>query len=180
MEIHWRKLESLKASERRAIEARLQALAHGHSDLIDLRIAGRPTAHHRHGAQEVRITCEVRGKEIIAARTGDDLRMALDQAVDTFESELRRLRARRLSRRSARLAEPPCLGIVDRVYSREEYGFILTDAGDRVYFHRNALKRGFVFEALEEGDRVALDFESGEEGPQAIAVFPAPPDLPSP
>ena len=67
------------------------------------------------------------------------------------------------------------LGIVDRVFREDGYGFILTDDGEQVYFHRNAVKEGLAFDRLEEADRVALNMEPGREGPQATAVFAPPP-----
>ena len=63
MEIHWNHLENLTPVERSAIEERLRKLAAEHDDLIDVRIVGRSTRHHRHGAQEVRIACLARGKQ---------------------------------------------------------------------------------------------------------------------
>jgi ribosomal subunit interface protein len=173
-------VEPLTDNERGAIEQRIERLAADHTDLIDVRISGRTNRHHRLGGQEVRITAEARGREIVAARTGLEIGLALNEAMDAFERELRRLRDRRLSRRSEQPPAPPHLGIVDRVFHEDGYGFVLTDDGEQVYFHRNAVKGGFVFEELEEGDRVALNVEAGDEGPQANAIHPAPPGAPSP
>ena len=101
MEIHWRNMEQVEESEREAAEHKLRALADGHSDLIDLRIAAKPNTHHRHGGQEVHITCQARGKEIVATRSGADLGQALHDALDAFVAEVRRLRDRRADRRAA-------------------------------------------------------------------------------
>ena len=101
MEIHWRNMDDVEESEREAAERKLRALADGHSDLIDLRIAAKPNNHHRHGAQEVHITCQARGKEIVATRSGADLGQALHDALDAFVAEVRRLRDRRGDRRTA-------------------------------------------------------------------------------
>jgi cold shock CspA family protein len=75
---------------------------------------------------------------------------------------------------------PPHLGIVDRIFPEDGYGFVLTDAGEQVYFHRNAVQGALDFEGLVEGDRVSLNLEAGDEGPQATVVLPAPPDAPAP
>jgi ribosome-associated translation inhibitor RaiA len=101
VEIHWRNMEEVEAAQRETVERRLLALADGHTDLIDLRIAAKPNNHHRHGAQEVHITCQARGKELVATRTGADLGQALHDAVDAFVNEVRRLRDRRSDHRSA-------------------------------------------------------------------------------
>jgi CspA family cold shock protein len=70
--------------------------------------------------------------------------------------------------------------VVDRVLAAQGYGFIVTDAGESVYFHRNAVRGGLHFEGLEEGQRVGLNIEQGERGLQATVVVPAPPDAPAP
>jgi len=180
MEIHWRNPGDIPEATRAAVEDRLHQLAGDHGDLIDIRIAATSTGHHRRGNQEVRIACQARGREIVAARTREQVTQALDEVVDAFEREVWRMRHRRTQQRSERPAEPPELGIVDRIFAEDGYGFILTDGGEQVYFHRNALSGGLTFESLAEGDRVGLNLEGGEEGPQATSVVPAPPDAPGP
>jgi cold shock CspA family protein/ribosome-associated translation inhibitor RaiA len=180
VEIHWRNLDALPSARRNAIEARLLRLDEGHGDLLKLWITGATTPHHRHGAQEVSLRCQARGRELVAARSRPDLGQALDEVLDIFERELRKLRDRRSDERSRRPAGPELLGVIDRVDAEHGHGFILTDGGERVYFHRNALKGGLTFEGLAEGARVGLALEAGEEGLQASVVRPAPPDAPVP
>jgi cold shock CspA family protein/ribosome-associated translation inhibitor RaiA len=176
MEIHWVGSELFTEEARLAAEARLRELTQGRTDIIDVRVAARPSGHHRHGGQEVRITCEARGKEIVAARARPDAGLALNEALDVFERELWRMRHRRAQQRGEREygAPPPEQGVIDEVFPEEDHGFILTDAGERVYFHRNALHGALALETLEEGQRVALNVEGGEKGPQATVVRPAP------
>lgn len=180
MEIHWVDCQDLREDVRDAAEQRVRSLAEGHTDLIDVRFVARTTGHHQLGNQELRITAQLRGKEVVAARTRDELGRALDEALDVFEREVRRLRERRQSRRKGSEAEAPELGIVDRLAPEGEHGFILTDDGDSVYFHRNAVKHGLAFDSLVVGERVALNLEAGEEGLQATVVFPAPADASGP
>jgi CspA family cold shock protein len=99
--------------------------------------------------------------------------------VGAFEREVWRLRHRRTQRRAEQPTAPPLLGVVDQVSLEKGYGFVLCDSGERVYFHRNAL-RDLDFESLSEGQRVGLNVEAGDKGPQATVVLPAPPDAPSP
>jgi cold shock CspA family protein/ribosome-associated translation inhibitor RaiA len=181
MEIHWVSPEAFRAEQRSGVEERIAQLTRDRTDVIDVRIAARESGHHRHGGQEVRITCEARGKEIVVARTCPDADLALDEAIEVFEREVWRMRDRRAPQRGERERPqgPPELGVVDEIVKGEGYGFILTDGGERVYFHRNALHGGLAFEGLEEGQRVGLDFEGGLKGLQATFVRPPPPDAPS-
>jgi len=177
MEIHWRNASELRPELREAAEVRLRALEEGHTDLIDVRISARDTAHHRHGGSEVRIVCQARGKELVAARERPELGLALNEALDAFEREVWRMRHKRTQERVERPTPPPELGVIDRILHGQGYGFILTDAGEKVYFHRNAVKEGLHFHALEEGQRVGLQLEAGEKGLQATAVMAPPPEV---
>jgi len=181
VEIHWVACQDLPEIVRAGAEARVRGIGDGYTDLIDVRFVARKTGHHRLGNQEMRITAQLRGREIVAARTCDELGRALDEALDVFEREVRKLRDRRDSRQQQQAeAEPAELGIVDRLVPHDDHGFILTDGGERIYFHRNAVKHGLAFETLAEGDRVALNLEAGDEGLQATVVYPAPADAPRP
>lgn len=180
MNLHWVQPETFPEEQRRIAEARLEELARDHADLIDVRITARPTAHHRHGGQEVRIVGEARRKAIVAARTRPDVGLALNEALDAFEREVWRMRHRRTQERTERPAPPPELGVIDEILPDDGYGFILTDSGERVYFHRNAVHDGLEFERLETGQRVGLNIEGGVKGPQATVVVAPPPDEPGP
>ena len=175
MQIHWVDGDVFGAAAKARVEERLDALSAGHDDLIDVRITTRASGHHKHGDQEVRITCAARGKEIVAARTRPDASLALNEAMDVFERELNKLRERRTDRRRQRDAHAPPAeaGVIDVVVSDRDHGFILTDSGDRVYFHKNAL-HALDFRKLQEGQRVSLDIEAGDEGLQATVVRPPP------
>lgn len=181
MQIHWSHMQEIEPTQREKVEARLLGLAEGRKDLIDVRITGRSSGHHRHGDREVRIVCLARGKELVAARTREELGLALEEALQAFEREVRTLRDRRAERRPEWPgARPPLLGIVEQVHRERGFGFLLTDAGEQVYFHQNAVRGGLDFETLDEGDRVALDVEPGDKGLQATAVVAPPPDVPTP
>ena len=175
MEIHWRNGDGISEKEKGKIEGRLRALGETHKDLIDIRINIKRTGHHRHGGQEVVIACQARRKEIIASRTRPDAALALNEAVDVLERQIVKLRAKRRDRRTERSAGPPHLGIIDSINQKEGFGFILMDDGEKVYFHRNAVHGGLDFGGLEEGMRVSLNIEAGDEGPQATTVGEVPP-----
>lgn len=102
MEIHWVHTGEVPEPLREAAEQRIRALAEGHTDLIDVRITAHTTPHHRLGAQEIKLTCEARGKELVAERSNTDLGLALNEVIDTFEREVWRMRHKRTQRRNAR------------------------------------------------------------------------------
>jgi len=107
MEIHWVHAEDLAEVQREAVEQRLRGLAGQKGDLMDVRIVVRSSRHHQQGDDEVRLTCDARGKEIVAVRSAPDAALALNQVVDVFEREVRRLRERRAVRRGDRVQAPP-------------------------------------------------------------------------
>ena len=99
MQIQWTHCESLSERQREAVELRIRALAEERDDLLDVRIVARLTNHHRLGGREVRITSLVRGREIVASVERPELGLALCEALDDFEREVRRRRERRRTHR---------------------------------------------------------------------------------
>ena len=178
--LHWDHLNDLSEPTREKAEARLRALAGEHDELLSLRLSGRRSAHHRRGGCEVRIVAKGKGRDLFVSRVRPDLGLALHDALDAFVHELRNLRSRRTARPPQRSDSPPHLGLIDRMLVDQDYGFILTDEGETVYFHRNAVSGAVPFERLREGQRIARNLESGENGLQATVVRPAPPDATSP
>ncbi|HTO05526.1 MAG TPA: cold shock domain-containing protein [Myxococcota bacterium] len=174
MEIHWDNVEEVDEALRHKLEARIRRLVAQHDDILSMRITGKGGHHHRHGAREIHIAAQAKGRVMTATRSAPDLARALHDAVDAFAHELRHVRGRRTSTRvRARAGGPPLLGLVDRLYRDGGYGFVLTDDGTSVYFHRNAVHGDLDFEKLEVGQRIALDVEDGDEGPQATVLRPA-------
>lgn len=173
MEIHWRNATEIGEEARAKAEELLAKLGSHHRDLIDVTIdVERATAHHRQGRRRVEIRCQARGQNLVANGASDEIGLALRDALRTFRREVEKLRGRRRDARSAQPAQPALRGVIDRVAREEGHGFLITDAGERVYFHRNALGGGLRFDALAEGESVALDYEAGEHGLQATFVRP--------
>jgi ribosome-associated translation inhibitor RaiA len=98
MQIHWTDFDSISQDQRDSVEWRIAALAEERGDLIDVRLVAHQTNHHRFGGREVRIVCQARGAEIVARCERPELGRALDEALDDFEREVRRLRERRRER----------------------------------------------------------------------------------
>lgn len=178
--IHWDHLDEVAEAARMDADARLRTVAAQHDDLLSLRVSGHYSGHHRRGDREVRIVGKAKGRDLFVSRVRPELSRALHDAVDAFVREVRNVRSRKVERTPQRADTTPHLGLIDRVLVDEGYGFIITDDGKSVYFHRNAVSGGLKFEQLAEGHRIGLNLEPGEDGLQATVVLPAPPDAPSP
>ena len=61
------------------------------------------------------------------------------------------------------------LGQVAEINPEQDFGFILTNAGALLYFHRNSVLSG-DFDALKRGDAVHYIQEMGDTGPTASKV----------
>jgi cold shock CspA family protein len=143
--------------------------------LIGCRIVFKaPGGHHRQGGlYEVNIHLTLPGgHEINVGRTPKlderhgDPRFALH---DAFKRARRILQdeARKLQGQVKR-HEPPPLAKVTKLFP-EGYGFLETDDGREIYFHRNSVLDG-AFDRLAVGTRVRFVEEPGEKGPQASTV----------
>ncbi|TET13107.1 cold shock domain-containing protein [Candidatus Aerophobetes bacterium] len=60
-------------------------------------------------------------------------------------------------------------GKIKRLIKERGFGFITTEDGKEVFFHRSALE-GENFDALEEDASVEFDLEEGPKGPRATNV----------
>ena len=81
MEIHWTNLDGLGEKDRQSAEVRFRKLVERHNDLIDLRVTGKKNGHRAQDSEEVRIACQARGREIVAARSADQVGRALHDAM---------------------------------------------------------------------------------------------------
>lgn len=134
--------------------------------------------HHQHGRiYKVRVDLTVPGGAVVVNRepgqdhAHEDLHVAIR---DAFDAVRRRLQdhMRRLDGQTKQ-HELPSIGRIASVFAERDYGFLETDAGDEVYFHRNSVS-GHGFDKLKVGERVryVIDPEEGEKGAQASAVIP--------
>ncbi|HEY8160991.1 cold shock domain-containing protein [Methylocystis sp.] len=90
---------------------------------------------------------------------------AFGRAGRQLQDEVRRMRGK-----VKRHEEAPT-GVVKRVMREDGYGFLESDDGREIYFHRNSVG-GPGFDNLEIGVRVNFVEEEGREGPQASRVMP--------
>ena len=121
-------------------------------------------------AWTVRLSLTVPGGELaITRQPKPSFREALD---DAFDAARRRLQdyAREIRGEVKRPAEKPH-GLVTRLFAYEGYGFITTEDGREIYFHRNSvLDDGF--DRLTVGTAVRYVETEGDRGPKASTVVP--------
>lgn len=100
-----------------------------------------------------------------------DLHNAINEAFRIAEEQLSEFK-RQLRDRSVEPThegQKQMLGQVSDIDPDGEYGFILTNTGGRLYFHRNSVLSG-DFEKLRRGDPVHYVEEMGDTGPTASKV----------
>jgi ribosome-associated translation inhibitor RaiA/cold shock CspA family protein len=126
---------------------------------------------------EVRIDLSVPGGEIVVGRDSGANHAHEDAHVavrDAFDAARRRLEDHARDRRGAvKLHAVPDHGRIARLLPDRDCGFIVTAAGDEIYFHRNSVAGG-AFDQLAIGAEVRFVAQSSEsaEGPQASTVVP--------
>lgn len=60
-------------------------------------------------------------------------------------------------------------GTIKRLIRDRGFGFLRTDDGQEVFFHRSALEN-LEFDGLREGEKVEFDLERGNKGLRAVHV----------
>jgi CspA family cold shock protein len=60
-------------------------------------------------------------------------------------------------------------GTVARLISDRGYGFITTEEGKDVFFHRTSLQ-GLEFDSLKDGQALEFEIEEGSRGPRAVNI----------
>jgi|TARA_Y100000031_G_C7899290_1_gene238781 CspA family cold shock protein len=60
-------------------------------------------------------------------------------------------------------------GTIKKLIGDRGFGFIVTEEGDEIFFHRSGLKE-VEFETLKEGAAVEFDKEQGTKGPRAANI----------
>ena len=166
---------AMRSRWKTAIEERMADLQDGHHDITHGRVTLTKNPHHKKAtdAAEALVVVTLPKRHTITARKSEQtFEEAIRAAFSAVETELQKFRERRASK-EVRVPTLPLRGVISKLFPAEGYGFILEEGGGEVYFHRNAL-HGLTFEELEDGMEVAFNMESGDKGPQATTVNPAP------
>jgi len=130
--------------------------------------------HHRHGRRfHVSIDIVVPRSELAIAKSPpdrdvvEDPHSAMESAFDDAERRLedwsQRIRGEVKSRHL------PPVGRVTKIFGDRGFGFLESEEGEEIYFHRNSVLRA-AFGALAPGVLVRYREESGDDGPQASTV----------
>jgi ribosomal subunit interface protein len=177
LQITFKGIEASPALEDRIREkaARLDRFEH---DILRCHVT--VEAPHRHQRQgrlfRARVEVFVPRGDIVVTRESPHDHAHEDPYVavrDAFDAVVRQLEdhVRRQDHRTS--PNPPVLthGRVARFVADEDFGFIETEDGQEVYFHRNSVA-GHAFDRLRVGDTVRLSVTEGEKGPQAGVVHP--------
>lgn len=134
-----------------------------------------PGGHHKQGGlYEINIRLGLpEGREVIVDHTtqSDERYSDLDFSIsDTFKRARRQLQDQvRKLQGQVKHHEVPAVGTVIELDPLGEFGFIKTDEGREIYFHRNSVLSG-NFPRLTVNSRVTYAEEQGEKGPQAGTV----------
>jgi ribosome-associated translation inhibitor RaiA/cold shock CspA family protein len=101
-----------------------------------------------------------------------DLHNAINEAFRIAEDRLAELKTKREGRTKEGYhdAENQFLGQIAEITPAEDFGFLMTNEGSLLYFHRNSLLSG-EFDALERGDEVYYVEDMGDTGPTASKVW---------
>ncbi|HWA55644.1 MAG TPA: HPF/RaiA family ribosome-associated protein [Gemmatimonadales bacterium] len=116
----------------------------------------------------VRLGVTVPGGDVTVNREAEpSFRQAVDAVFDAARRQLQDY-GRTIRGDVKRRAEQRT-GTVTRLLAYEGYGFITTEDGEEIYFHRNAVADE-AFDRLTEGSEVRFVEVEGAEGPQASTV----------
>lgn len=100
-----------------------------------------------------------------------DVHASLHEAFRTAEAQLKEFKAQQ--RGDIKTHTPMFQGQVAQLYPNEDHGFILTNEGTQLYFHRNSVMND-DFARLKRGDAVHFVEAMGDTGPIASKVWIGP------
>jgi cold shock CspA family protein len=174
LQIVWEHIEPSDFLKRR-IEREVRSLERTFGRITSCRVhvEGASRRQHQGGLYAVRARLLLPGgQEIDASRNPPHDHAHEDAYVtirDVFQALKRQLRERvRERREESQHPDTQPHGIVSQLFADKGHGFIRTDDGREIYFHKNAVLSGF--ERLRVGAEVHFAEEEGKDGPQASTV----------
>jgi cold shock CspA family protein len=144
---------------------------------MSCRIAVEAEHHHHHhqGNQyHIRIDITTPHKKFVISREHYDKQSHEDIYVairDAFNATTRQLEDySRIQRGEIKIHDLHRNGTVLRLLPENDHGFIVSEEGREIYFHRSSVS-GEGFDALAAGDKIRYVEENDDLGPQASIVF---------
>lgn len=132
--------------------------------------------HHTGGLYEVRIYLSLPDSRDVSVEHTPQMderfqrfEFALNDAFNRAERQLQD-EVGRMRGKVKQHASPPT-GVVTQMMREDGYGFLQSEDGREIYFHRNSVSAP-GFDDLQPGRRVNFVEEEGEKGPQASRVAP--------
>jgi cold shock CspA family protein len=101
----------------------------------------------------------------------NDLRQAINDAFKAAGRRLQDYTPRQRGEVKSHVSLPEAR--VSKILTRAGYGFLTSDDGRKIYFHKNSVL-GRAFPRLKVGTTVRFAEEQGEKGPQASTVHVVP------
>ena len=157
-----------------AVEAKIMEKLHKLDQFSDRIMACRVTVEESQRRQHqgklfsVHIDITTPGKELVVNKVeNEDIYVALRDAFNAAKRQLEEHARKRRGDVKTHVETPR--GKVAKIFPFDGYGFISTNDGREIYFHRNSVIEP-NFDRLEEGAEVAFLEEQGKEGPQAVRV----------
>jgi cold shock CspA family protein/ribosome-associated translation inhibitor RaiA len=161
------------------IRARVTKLESRYGRLVGCRVSVEALhQQHRTGnIYDVHITMSVPGRDLAVSRephrakekyANPDVRTSIRDAFEAAEKQLVAFKGR-LSDDTAKPTASAVTGQVTLIEPGQDHGFLLTNTGTQLYFHRDSVTDG-SFEKLKEGDVVHYVEEEGDAGPTATKV----------
>lgn len=89
---------------------------------------------------------------------------------DAFKAMERQVKEANSRRRGEVKAHEEPVALVARLFPSEGYGFLITNEGREIYFHRNSVAQGDSFHEMAVGTEVRFTETMGNDGPQASTV----------
>jgi ribosomal subunit interface protein len=164
-----------------AVEARIREKAtkldRFFSHIMSCRVAVEAEHHHHHQGNQyhIRIDITTPRKELVISREHYDKESHEDIYVtirDAFNAAARQLEDYcRIQRGDVKTHDLQSSGTILRVFPEKDHGFIESEEGREIYFHRNSVA-GEGFNSLAIGDKILYVEEKDDLGPQASIVYP--------
>jgi len=164
-----------------AVEAKIREkvgkLDRFYSHIMSCRVAVEAEHQHHHQGNQyhIRIDITTPRKELVISREHHDKQAHEDIYVairDAFNAATRQLEDySRVQRGDVKTHDLQSSGTVLRLLPEKDHGFIGSEEGREIYFHRNSVA-GEGFDSLAVGDEIRYVEEKDDLGPQASIVYP--------